>query len=169
MTLLRKVKIRRAIATDREQLGNMVQALANHLKLPLTDEALERLKSDAFGTLPPFDTWIAEVDSSIVGYAITTYDYWTLSAARALHLNNLFVLPDYRSQGVGKAILSHLCKVALNQGLAGIKLEVINWDDKAVGFYESLGAGRSDNFLQYRLKDENIEQMGNFFLSVSNF
>lgn len=168
MSVLQKVKIRRAIATDREQLGNMVKALANHLKRPLTDEALERLNCDAFGTLPPFDTWIAEVDSSIVGYAITTYDYWTLYAARALHLNNLFVLPEYRSQGVGKAIFFHLCKVALDQDLAGIKFEVINWDTQAVGFYENLGAKRSDNFLQYSLKDENIEQLVNFF-SVTNF
>jgi hypothetical protein len=56
MTILQTVKIRRATATDRGQLSNMVKALANHLKRPLTDEALERLKRDAFGTLPPFDT-----------------------------------------------------------------------------------------------------------------
>jgi len=159
MTILQKVKIRRAITTDREQLGNMVQALANHLKRPLTDEALERLKCDAFGMLPPFDTWMAEVDSSIAGYAITTYDYWTLYAARALHLNNLFVRDEYRSQGVGKAILFHLCKVALDQDLAGMKFEVINWDTQAVGFYESLGAKRSDVFFQYSLKREKIENI----------
>ncbi|HAA32484.1 MAG TPA: hypothetical protein DCE56_38280 [Cyanobacteria bacterium UBA8553] len=159
MSVLQKVKIRRAIATDREQLGNMVKALANHLKRPLTYEALERLKCDAFGTLPPFDTWIAEVDSSIVGYAITTYDYWTLYAARALHLNNLFVLPEYRRQGVGKTILFHLCKLAVDSSCAGLKFEVISWDTEAIGFYERLGVKRSDNYLSYSLKGEDLEQI----------
>jgi ribosomal protein S18 acetylase RimI-like enzyme len=102
------------------------------------------------------------VDSSIVGYAITTYNYWTLYAARALHLNNLFVLPEYRSQGVGKAIFFHLCKVALDRDLAEIKFEVINWDIQAIGFYESLCAKRTDNFLHYSLDGENLEQLVNF-------
>ena len=80
-----------------------------------------------------------------------------------LQIQDLFLISSRSHSSLGKAIFFHLYKVALDQDLAGIKFEIINWDTQAVGFYKSLGAKRADNFLQYSLKDDNIERLVKFF------
>jgi GNAT superfamily N-acetyltransferase len=98
------------------------------------------LLRDAFGPQPKFRALIAEWDSKPCGYASFFYCYSTFQGRAALFLEDLFVLEKFRGNGIGKALLVEVAKLAAKEGCFGLRWEVLDWNRPAIEFYEKLGA-----------------------------
>lgn len=153
-------KIRKATPVDGEVLCDLICALADYERLPHPDEAArQRLKRDAFGESPRFDAWLAEVDGRPVGYAITFFTYSTFLALPSLYLEDIFVLPEYRSQRIGAALFKHCVRVACDAGCGRMEWQVLHWNTPAIEFYERMGATRLQGWHPYRLTRADLEHI----------
>jgi GNAT superfamily N-acetyltransferase len=133
--------IRHASRDDVSTLLSLIRALATYEKKPekvVTTEA--DLVRDAFGSVPKFRALIAESNGKPAGYASFFYFYSTYQGRPALFLEDLFVLDEFRSHGIGKAMLAAVAKLALDEGCFGLRWEVLDWNRPAIEFYERLGA-----------------------------
>ena len=158
--LQRSVHIRKATAADADLLCELIRALADYEQLPQPDaSACERLKRDGFGSSPRFEAWLAEVDSKVVGYAITFFTYSTFLALPSLYLEDIFVLPEYRSQRIGSALFKHCARVAYEAGCGRMEWQVLHWNTPAIEFYQRMGASRLQGWLPYRLTRAELERI----------
>jgi GNAT superfamily N-acetyltransferase len=149
------VKVRRAKAEDGETLLGLILALADYERLDPPDAAArERLLRDGFGPNPRFDAFLAEVEGEAVGYAITFETYSTFLAKPTLYLEDLFVRPDARRQGAGRALLRHLAALAVERGCGRMDWTVLDWNDLARGVYRRLGAVESSEWILCRVTGE---------------
>ena len=154
------LKIRKAGATDASLLCDLICALADYEKLPRPDRAArERLARDAFGPTPRFEAWLAEIKGMPVGYAITFYTYSTFLALPSLYLEDIFVLPEHRSQHAGAALFKHCAKHAVEQGCGRMEWQVLHWLTPAIEFYHKLGAQRLEGWQPYRLGRADLEKI----------
>ncbi len=154
------VKIRKATPVDGDILCDLICALADYERLPRPDEAArERLKRDAFGEFPRFDAWLAEVAGRPVGYAITFFTYSTFLALPSLYLEDIFVLPEYRSRKIGAALFKHCVKVACDAGCGRMEWQVLHWNTPAIEFYHRMGATRLEGWHPYRLGRAELEKI----------
>jgi GNAT superfamily N-acetyltransferase len=144
--------IRPATPADVPTVARLIRALAEYEKLTHTlalDEA--RLRDHLFGPRPYVEVLIAEDAGTPVGYALFFPTYSTFLARPGIYLEDLFVLPEHRGHGQGKALLAALAKLALERGCGRLEWSVLNWNEPSIGFYKSLGAVPMDEWSVYRL------------------
>ena len=154
------LSIRGATGADLDVFLSLVDALADYERLDRpTAEARQRLARDGFGESPRFHAYLAEVDGKAVGYAITFFTYSSFLARPTLYLEDLFVLPDARRLGVGRALFTHLAREAVQRGCGRVEWVVLDWNRPAIDFYERLGARRLTEWYTYRLTGEALEAM----------
>lgn len=152
------VCVQKATAGDAAALAELVCALADYEQLPRPEPAaLERLARDAFGPAPRFDTWLARADGRAVGYAITFFTYSTFLAMPTLYLEDLFVLPDYRSLGIGKRLFLACAQYGYERGCGRMEWQVLNWNAPAIAFYQRMGARHMAEWQPFRMTRD---QMG---------
>jgi len=155
-----EIVVRAATASDADTLLSLVDALADYEKLDRpTPEARERLKLDAFGPNPRIRTYIAELDGTPVAYAITFDAYSSFLALPTLYLEDIFVLPEYRRHGVGRAFFRFLAGEAVRRGCGRMEWAVLDWNQLAIDFYEKLGARRLKEWYVYRLTSEQLRKI----------
>lgn len=119
----------------------LIRGLAEYERAPNAVVATEEdLKRDGFGPEPKYRCVIAEWNDVPAGFAFFFYNYSTWRGRPGLYLEDLFVLPEMRSKGIGKALMKHLAQVAIQEKCYGIRWMVLEWNEPAVKFYESLGA-----------------------------
>ena len=146
------VRIEAATAGDVPILLRLIKALAEYEKLAGDVVATEdRLRETFFGGTPQAEAVIAYADGEPVGLAIWFHNYSTFLARRGLYLEDLFVLPEWRGQGIGKALLVHLAEIAVARGCGRMEWSVLDWNEPAVGFYKSLGAVPMNEWTVFRL------------------
>ncbi len=141
------VEIRSAQPADTEALFDLIQALAAYEKLSdsVTGSA-ELLRSHLFGDRPFAEALVAEAHpiegsaASVVGLALFFYNYSTFLTQPGIYLEDLFVLPAYRGQGVGKALLQGTIERARAQNCGRVEWSVLDWNAPAIAFYEHMGA-----------------------------
>jgi GNAT superfamily N-acetyltransferase len=152
--------IRPATAADADRWLALVDALADYEKLdrPRPD-ARERLVHDAFGPRPRIWVWIGEQEGRAVAYAIVCETYSSFLARPTLYLEDLFVLPDARRGGIGRAFFRVLAAEALRRGCGRMEWVVLDWNELAIGFYEQLGARHMREWYTYRLTADQLEQI----------
>ncbi len=146
--------IRRAERADADALISLIVALADFENLPPPDaDAQARLIADGFGEHPPYEAHLAFIEgvTEPVGYAFIIETYSTFLALPTLYLEDLFVLADYRRQGVGGALLKHLIGLAQERGCGRMEWTCLDWNTGAQAVYEKLGARVMDEWLMYRL------------------
>jgi len=155
------VSIRPATKTDGDTWLALVDALADYEKLDRpTPEARSRLLNDAFGPEPHrIRVYIAEVDGRAVAYAITCETYSSFLALPTLYMEDLFVLPDARRLGVGRAMFRYLADEGLRRGCGRMEWVVLDWNQLAIDFYEKLGARHLKEWHTYRLTAEQLTEM----------
>ena len=145
---------------DEDTFLGLVDALADYERLPRpTPEARERLTRDGFGENPLFHAYLARLDGKAVGYAITFFTYSSFLARPTLYLEDLFVLPEARGSGVGKALFTFLAGEAVRRGCGRMEWVVLDWNQLAIDFYERLGARRLTEWYTYRLAGEELERV----------
>jgi GNAT superfamily N-acetyltransferase len=133
--------IRTATAADTKLILDFIRKLAEYEREPNAVVATEEdLVRDGFGPEPKFRCLIAEWDSNPAGFAFFFHNYSTWRGRPGLYLEDLFVLPELRGKGIGKALLQSVAQIAVRENYYGIRWMVLEWNEPAVKFYESLGA-----------------------------
>lgn len=146
--------IRPAAVTDVALILQFIRGLADYEKLRDEVEATEdKLRATLFPAdgRPAAECVLAFLDDAPAGFAIFFTNYSTFLAKPGLYLEDLFVTPDRRGQGVGKALLLHLAQLANRRGCGRMEWTVLNWNQPAIEFYESVGARRMKEWQICRL------------------
>ena len=120
---------------------------------------LDKLRSTLFTSPPAAEVLIARQDGSPVGFALFYHNYSTFLAQRGLFLEDLFVNPDARGKGVGRALLSVLARIAIERKCGRFEWNVLDWNEPAIGFYRSIGARAMDEWTTFRLEGEALREL----------
>jgi GNAT superfamily N-acetyltransferase len=155
-----RITIRPATAADGETFLGLVDALADYEKLDRpTPEARARLLADAFGERQRISVFLGEADGAAVAYAIVLETYSSFLALPTLYLEDLFVVPDARRGGIGRAFFRHLAGEAVRRGCGRMEWVVLDWNRLAIDFYDKLGARRLTEWYTYRLSEDQLREM----------
>ena len=132
--------IREAKETDLKQILNLIIELAVYEKAPdAVEVTVEDLKDSGFGNSPDFLCFVADVDTKIVGIALT-YTRFSTWKGRVLHLEDLIVSESMRGQGIGSALLDKVVLHAADLAVKRVCWEVLDWNTVAIDFYKAKGA-----------------------------
>lgn len=154
------LSIRSATVKDAGLLVTLIRELAEYereLELVVITEA--DLVRDGFGPAPKFRALIAEWDGQAAGYALFFGFYSTWEGRAGLFLEDIFVRAQFRGQGIGKALLAYVANIALKESCYGIRWEVLDWNQRAIEFYASLGARFLDQWRSVLLTDEALQRL----------
>jgi len=133
--------IRSATVNDIPVILDFIRRLAEYERAPDAVVATEEdLKRDGFGPEPKYRCVLAEWNNTPSGFAFYFYIYSTWIGRPGLYLEDLFVLPEMRGKGIGKALLRHLARIAVRENCYGMRWQVLDWNEPSIRFYESLGA-----------------------------
>ncbi|MGD8326391.1 MAG: GNAT family N-acetyltransferase [Sphingomonadales bacterium] len=144
--------IRFATEDDISIILEFIRALAEYEKL--SHEAIaseDGLRKTLFGERPYAEVLVAEVDNAPAGFALFFHNYSTFLGKPGLYLEDLFVKPDFRGHGLGKALFAELARIAMERDCGRLEWWVLDWNEPAIGFYKSLGAEAMDDWTVYRL------------------
>ncbi len=146
------LSMRPATVQDVPLILSLIKALAEYEKLLHEVVATEQgLQESLFGTTPVAHVIIGEIDGEAAGFALYFLNYSTFLGRPGIYLEDLFVLPESRGTGLGKALILHLAKKAYHEGFGRMDWAVLNWNTPAIQFYDSLGAIPQDEWTGYRL------------------
>ncbi len=152
--------IRNATINDTALMLDFVHRLAEYEREPNAVVATEDdLRRDGFGIEPKYRCVIAEWDNQPAGFAFFFYNYSTWLGRAGLYLEDLFVLPAMRGKGIGKALLKHLAQVAVHENCYGMRWQVLEWNEPALKFYDSLGATIMDEWETMRLMQPALSRL----------
>ncbi|MCC6586736.1 MAG: GNAT family N-acetyltransferase [Bryobacterales bacterium] len=155
------IEIRPATAADTSLVLEMIKGLAEYERLLDEVEATEdRVRQTLFGPDPSAETILACDGGTCAGFAVFFRTYSTFLAQPGLYLEDLFVRPEYRGRGIGLALLRHLAAIAHQRGYGRIEWGVLDWNQPAINFYESLGARPMTGWSKYRLSGEALTALG---------
>ncbi len=149
------VEIRAATAADVPLIRALIVALAIYEREPDAVKASEAdLAAALFGANPVAESVLAEIDGEALGLALFFTNFSTWAGKAGLYLEDLFVVPEARGAGIGKALLVHLAGLAVARGYARFEWSVLDWNAPAIGFYERLGARAQDDWTVMRLSGD---------------
>jgi GNAT superfamily N-acetyltransferase len=148
----------------RDEVGIVLQLihdLAVYEKAPNEVEATEKeLLETIFSSDPKVFCNLVEVDGEIAGMAIWFLNYSTWQGKHGIYLEDLFIKPEYRGRGYGKALLKHLAKICDDKGYGRFQWWVLDWNSPAIEFYRSLGAVAMDEWTVYRVSGQALKELG---------
>lgn len=154
------LEIRAAVPEDVGQILTFIQALATYEREPDAVTATEEdLLRDGFGPNPYFSCLIAEQDGAAAGFAFYFFDYSTWLGRPGLYLEDIFVHPEFRGLGIGKALLQRVAAIALEKGCPRLKWEVLDWNTPAIDFYTAMGAEFLDEWRNVRVSGEALRRL----------
>jgi GNAT superfamily N-acetyltransferase len=153
--------IRPATATDLPLIGQLIRDLATYEKLAHEvrfDEAV--LAQKLFGPRPYAEVVIGEIDGVAMGFALFFHNFSTFEGRPGIYLEDLFVRPEARGSGLGKALLAHLAMLAVERDCARLEWSVLDWNEPAIGFYRALGAKAMDEWTVMRVDGDALARLG---------
>lgn len=161
--------LRPACAADVPVILQLIRELAIYEREPDAVIATEAdLLRDGFGERPAFQVVLAEwrdesmpteAPAPVVGLAFYFFAYSTWVGRESLHLEDLFVLPSHRGRGIGLALMRYLARIALERGCRRFQWQVLDWNEPAIRFYESLGARVLGEWQSVRIEGEELEAL----------
>ncbi|MTD58494.1 GNAT family N-acetyltransferase [Amycolatopsis pithecellobii] len=152
-------EIRRVQESDVDSLVQLVHDLAAYEKAPAECRLnAEKLHAALFGKSPAVFAHVAEQDEQIVGFALWFLNFSTWRGVHGIYLEDLYVRPELRGSGLGKALLATLARECVEHGYQRLEWSVLDWNP-ATGFYKSLGAIAMDEWTVYRLTDTALDKL----------
>ena len=146
------LKIRAGTRRDVATIVALIRGLAEYEKLAHEMEAtLARIREHGFGRRRYFETLLCFEGRRPVGFALYFFTYSTFLARPTLYLEDLFVVPDVRGRGAGKALLSALARIAVRRGCGRMEWTVLDWNTPAINFYQRIGARLRKDWILTRL------------------
>lgn len=155
------LRIREAAAADVAVILRLIHGLAEYERaepgaVTVTEADLLR---DGFGDHPRFHVVLAEWEGNAVGFAFYFFNYSTWQGRCGLYLEDLFVVPEFRGWGIGKALLVHLARIAVTRDCGRYQWQVLDWNQPAIEFYESMGARVLREWLTVRVNGEDLARL----------
>lgn len=154
------LSIRPGELADVPVIAELIRGLARYEKLEhevvMTEE---RLTDSLFGERRYAETLIAEDDDTPIGFALFFHNFSTFLAQPGIYLEDLFVVPEHRGGGVGRALLERLAQIAVDRGCGRLEWAVLDWNTEAMRFYEKLGAKPNSDWTVYRLTGESLRAL----------
>ncbi|CAL9482920.1 N-acetyltransferase family protein [Streptomyces sp. enrichment culture] len=155
--------IRTATPADVPVIHTLIRELAEYERAPHEARATEaQLHAALFGDHPAAHAHIAVDDETgePAGFALWFLNFSTWRGTHGIYLEDLYVRPTARGAGHGKALLTELARLCVERGYQRLEWSVLNWNEPAIGFYQSLGAVPQDEWTVYRLTDEALADLG---------
>ena len=152
--------IRPATEADLGTIEELIRALAEYERM--ADEVVmdaELLRKGLFGDRPYAEVLIAEVDDEAVGFALFFHNFSTFLGRPGIYLEDLFVKPEHRGSGLGKALLKRLAEITVERDCGRMEWAVLDWNEPSIGFYKKLGARPNDDWTVYRLTGEALQKL----------
>jgi len=154
------LKIERASERDLPAIVRLVRHLAEYEKLAHAMVSSEDdFRKALFGPRTNAEALIAFADDAPVGFALYFYNFSTFLGKRGIYLEDLFVEPEYRGQGIGKALLQRLARIAKDEDCGRMEWSVLTWNQPSIDFYHRLGAVTLDDWRTFRLTGEALERL----------
>ena len=152
--------IRAATPADVPVIAQLIRGLAEYERL-LHKFVLEeaKLREHLFGERRYAEVLLAEADGAVVGFALFFHNYSTFRGKPGIYLEDLFVIPEARGKGHGKALLVALAKLAVERDCCRVEWSVLNWNTPSIDFYKALGAKPMDEWTVYRVMDEALAEL----------
>lgn len=155
------ISIRPAIAADLPLIAQLIRDLAEYERLAhevrFDDDVLA---AKLFGPRPYAEVVIGEINGVAQGFALFFHNFSTFEGRPGIYLEDLFVRPEARGSGLGKALLSHLAALAVERDCARLEWSVLDWNEPAIGFYKKLGARLMDEWTVMRVDGDALTQLG---------
>jgi GNAT superfamily N-acetyltransferase len=155
-----RISVRPAVVDDVPVILQFIRGLAEFEHM--SDEVVQTeaaLREHLFGPRPYCEALIAEVTGEPVGYALFYTTYSTFQGKPGLFLEDLFVVPERRGRGAGKALMIRLAETADKRGCCNVDWQVLNWNERALRFYQQLGAGPVEEWTTYRLEGAALDRL----------
>jgi GNAT superfamily N-acetyltransferase len=152
--------IRACHEDDADTLSGLIRELAVYEKLEHHAKATaEDLRKHLFGPRPYAEALVAELDGAAVGFALFFHNFSTFRGQPGVYLEDLFVRPEHRGLGIGKALLSAVAKIAVDRGCGRVEWAVLDWNSPAILFYQSLGAVPMDDWSIFRVDGSAMSEL----------
>ncbi len=154
------LSIRAAVPDDIDLILGFIRALADYERLSheaRADKAV--LARHLFGDRPMAEVLIAELEGAPVGFALFFHNFSTFEGRPGLYLEDLYVAPEARGHGAGKALLARLAQLAIERDCARLEWAVLDWNQSAIDFYQSLGARPMDEWTVNRVDGDALETL----------
>jgi GNAT superfamily N-acetyltransferase len=154
-------RLRKAKRNDAATILQLIRGIAEYEKMTdLVQNSKQAILKTGFGKHPFFETILCEIKMEgqwqAVGFALYFYTYSTFTGKPTLYLEDLFVQPQHRGNGMGKALFLHLVDIAAKKGCGRLEWSVLNWNTPAINFYIALGAKAMKGWSVYRLDEQTL-------------
>jgi GNAT superfamily N-acetyltransferase len=160
MPASKSFQIRAATLDDVPTILSLIRDLAEYERAPNEVVATEEgLREVLFGARPAAEVVLALEGKKPVGFAVFFHNFSTWLGRPGLYLEDLFVRPDARGKGYGRALLVHLAGIAQERGCGRMEWAVLDWNEPAVQFYRKLGAAPNEEWTVFRLTSEGIAKL----------
>jgi GNAT superfamily N-acetyltransferase len=154
------LNLRKAIAKDIPLILSFIRELAEYERAPDAVLCTEKdLRRDGFGSNPKFRVVIAEWDGKPAGMAFFFYNYSTWHGRPGIFIEDLFVRPQLRSKGIGRALMSYLAKTAIAEHCYGVRWEVLDWNKPAIDVYQHLGSKFREGWRTMQITGEELTEL----------
>ncbi|WP_339487054.1 GNAT family N-acetyltransferase [Pseudomonas sp. EL_65y_Pfl2_R95] len=154
------INVRSATRADMPLILGLVAELAEYEKLSdqITADPQE-FANHLFGPRPYAEVLIGELDGHACGFALFFHNFSTFLGKPGIYLEDLYVRADTRGSGLGKALLGTLAKLAVARGCGRLEWSVLDWNEPAIGFYKQLGANALEDWTQFRLTGDALQNL----------
>ena len=163
-TKIKGLRLRFAEAKDVEVIRDFIHALAvyEHLETEMKASSAQ-LTETLFGVKPYAEVILAEIEGKAVGFALFFHNYSTFLGKPGIYLEDLFVLPEVRGEGIGTALLCYIAKIALERGCGRFEWSVLDWNEPAIKIYQSMGAESLNEWIGQRVTGDVLERLAERF------
>ena len=151
--------IRTGSAEDCGRILQMIRALARYEKMEDQVVATEDLLREWIFEKKKAEVLFATEDGREVGFALFFHHFSTFLGRAGIYLEDLYVIPEYRGKGHGKALLKRLAQITLERGCGRLDWQCLDWNERSIAFYRSLGAEALDDWTGYRLSGKTLEEI----------
>lgn len=147
--------IRQATPADAKAIYDMIYELAVYEKAPeQVVTTVDEIKSSLFACDSKTEALICEIDNQVAGYAVFFTSYSTWLGRNGIYMEDLYISPDFRGNGAGKALLRTIAQLAVKRGCGRLEWSVLDWNQPAIDFYLSIGALPQSEWIRYRMDGE---------------
>ena len=155
-----ELEIRAATEDDVPLILSLIKELAGYERLSHEAVATEEtLRASLFGERQVAETLLAHLGDDPAGFALFFYNFSTFLDRPGIYLEDLYVRPEYRGAGVGRALPVHLAGLARHRDCGRLEWSILDWNEPAIGFYESIGASPVSGWTVYRVTGRALEEL----------
>jgi len=156
-----EIRIDPATESDVPTICGLIRELAVFERLLHEAVATEdQIREELFGPKPAAEVIVARVGEEVAGFALYFHNFSTFVGRRGIYLEDLFVRSQFRGSGCGAALLRRLAQIALERNCGRLEWSVLDWNQRAIDFYKSLGAQPMDEWTIYRVSGTALEKLG---------